>query len=118
MKLKFFFLTLLIIILPLFISAEEGESMTLAEQLYSDFTGSVINSAVVNLREKPDTGSKVIAKLKKGDKITVIEQTGSPLFVDKFLGVWLKKVTKDSSSAALLMHRQIKWNTFISFSTG
>lgn len=102
MKLKFFTLMLLIFISPLFISAEEGESMTLAEQLYSDFTGSVINSAVVNLREKPDTGSKVIAKLKKGDKITVIEQTGSSIFVDKFLGVWLKVKTAKGKEGFVL----------------
>jgi len=102
MKLKILVITLLIFISPLFLIAEEGESITLAEQLYSDFTGSFINSAVVNLREKPDAGSKVIAKLKKGDKISVIEQTGDTLFVDKFLGVWLKVKTVNENEGFVL----------------
>ncbi|HOP28833.1 MAG TPA: SH3 domain-containing protein [Spirochaetota bacterium] len=91
MKTKITAFVLLLFISPMFLTAEEeGESLTLEKQLYTDFSGSVINSAVVNLREKPDTDSKVIARLNKGDKITVIEQTGAALFVDKYLGVWLK----------------------------
>lgn len=90
MKLKFFIVTLLLFISPLFLSADEKVSLPLAEQLYAGFSGSVINSAVVNLREKPDADSKVITKLKKGNRITVIEQTGNAIFVDKYLGVWLK----------------------------
>jgi hypothetical protein len=102
MKLKIFAVTLLIFISPLFLSAEEGESLTLAEQLYTDFTGSVINSAVVNLREKPDTDSKIITKLKKGNRITVIEQAGSVIFVDKYLGVWLKVRTATGKDGYVL----------------
>lgn len=90
MKLKFFIVTLLLFISPLFLSADEKVSLPLAEQLYAGFSGSVINSAVVNLREKPDADSKVITKLKKGSRITVVEQTGNAIFVDKYLGVWLK----------------------------
>ncbi len=102
MKLKIFAVTLLIFISPLFLSAEEGESVTLEEQLYAGFSNSVINSAVVNLREKPDAGSKVITKLKKGNKITVIEQTGSAIFVDKYLGVWLKVSTATGKNGYVL----------------
>jgi uncharacterized protein YgiM (DUF1202 family) len=102
MKLKIFAVTLLIFISPLFISADEGESLTLAEQLYTDFSGSVINSAVVNLREKPDTDSKVITKLKKGNRITVIEQAGSVIFVDKYLGIWLKVRTAAGKDGYIL----------------
>ncbi|HOP61969.1 MAG TPA: SH3 domain-containing protein [Spirochaetota bacterium] len=104
MKLRIFFLLILVSATSLIFSMGRtpGNSETLEKLLCSDFTGSTINASSVNVREKPDTGSAVITRLNKNDRITVIECTGEALFVDKYLGVWLKVKTATGKEGYIL----------------
>lgn len=74
------------------IYAEAGslKKLDLDRELYSGFTEGTISADNVNVREKPDSGSKVISRLKRGQSVKVKGQAGSAVFAGKFFGVWLR----------------------------
>ncbi len=62
----------------------------LRQGIASDFSNAVISGDNVNVREKPDTSSKILKRLMNKTKITVVSASDEPVFVDKYFGVWLK----------------------------
>lgn len=50
----------------------------------------VISGTDVNIRAKPDAASAVVGKLQSGDRVTVLEKTGSMGFAGMYLGRWCR----------------------------
>lgn len=89
---KFFRMAALVcLIITSALYAEDDSSFLIFdEELYTGFTNSTISASNVNIREKADTGSRVITRLNKGKKVKVLEVVSETVFVDKYFGSWLK----------------------------